>query len=320
MAVSNPAVRPSLFRRANTVKRGRRTLVGSALRTGRGRVGAVLTLAVCAVAIIGPFVAPHSPTEFVGVPFSNPGGVNGVLGTDVLGRDVLSRVLCGGWLLLLSAVIATIVGLAVGTIAGMFAAYRQGWVDGLIMRTVDVFLSVPAIVFGLLLVSVVGPKLWLVILAIALTHAPQVARVIRAATMEIAERDFVRSAELSGVPGRRVLRGEILPNLVTPLTVETGLRLSYSIILIAGLSFLGFGIQPPHADWGRMISENRLGLDTAPWSVLAPSILIAVLAIGVNTFADAIARVSVGLDRAEVTVAGSGIDPAVSLNTLADDA
>jgi peptide/nickel transport system permease protein len=176
---------------------------------------------------------------------------------------------------------------------------------------------VPAIVFGLLLVSIIGPELWLVILAVALTHAPQVARVVRAATIEISERDFVHAAELSGISRNRIMVREILPNLITPLMVETGLRLSYSIILIAGLSFLGFGLQPPSPDWGRMINENRLGLGINAMGVVVPSILIALLAVGANTFADAIARVAVGLDREEVV---ADIDATLVMEPVKSDA
>lgn len=316
MAIASPAPRAVKAVRGRAGKR-RSGLLAKALRTPRGRIGLALMALVAAVAAFGPLLAPHSATEFVGTSFQPPGGGHGLLGTDVLGRDVLSRVLDGGWVLLLAALGATLGGLAIGTMTGMVAAYSPGWVDGVIMRTIDIFLSVPAIVFGLLLVSVVGPELWLVIVAVALTHAPQVARVVRAATIEISERDFVHAAELSGVSRLRILVREILPNLVTPLMVESGLRLSYSIILIAGLSFLGFGLQPPSPDWGRMINENRLGLGINAMGVVVPSLLIALLAVGANTFADAIARVAVGLDREEVA---ADIGAALAMEPIDSDA
>jgi peptide/nickel transport system permease protein len=274
-----------------------------------------LVVLVCAVAFLGPLFVPHSPTETLGPPYVPPGNGFGLLGTDGLGRDVVSRVLDGGWRLLLTTISATLLGVALGTLAGMIAAYRQGWSDTVIMRTVDVFLSVPAIVFALLLVSVAGSHVWLVILAVALTHAPQVARVIRAAAIEITERDYVRAAELWGMSERRIMNREILPNLFTPLMVETGLRFSYSIIIVAGLSYLGFGVAPPSPDWGLMINEGRAGLNLNPWPMLAPSILIVLLAIGTNTFADAIARVSLGIDRGEALI----LDSAVAQVSLADD-
>jgi peptide/nickel transport system permease protein len=273
-----------------------------AARTPRGRTGLALVTFVVLVAAVGPFVAPYSPASFVTAPFSQPSGAH-LLGGDVLGRDVLSRVLDGGWELLLMAVAATAFGVIVGGMAGISAAYLRGRPDGFIMRSVDVILAFPQIVLALLLVSVIGPKIWLVILAVGLSHAPQVARVLRSATLDISERDFVKAAELQGVPPARVMSQEILPNLVTPLTVEVGLRLTYSIVIMAGLSFLGFGIPPPAPNWGQMVSENEVGIALNVWGVAAPALLIAMLTIGTNTFTDAIARVSIGIEGRDESVA-----------------
>ena len=272
------------------------SVLSRAVRTRRGTVGVSLMAFVAAVAVIGPFVPAHSPTDFVAAPFSPPApGL--VLGSDALGRDVLSRVLSGGWLILLMAVAATVFGIVVGAVAGISAAYLRGKADALIMRTVDVLLAFPSLVFALMLVSIIGPKLWLIVLAVGLSHAPQVARVLRASTLDISERDFVKAVELQGVKPRLIMAREILPNLITPLTVEAGLRLTYSIIIIAGLAFLGFGQAPPAPNWGLMINENRIGLQLNPWAVIAPAALIAVLTVGTNTFSDAVARVAIGVER-----------------------
>ena len=248
------------------------------------------------VAVVGPSVAAKSPDALVTLPYAKPSS-QFPLGGDYLGRDVLSRVLHGGWVLLLMAVAATVLGVAVGAAGGMSAAYLRGRPDGFIMRTVDVILAFPQLVFALLLVSILGPKPWLIVLAVGLSHAPAVARVIRSATLDISERDYVKVAELQGMPPRRVMSREILPNLISPLMVEAGLRLTYSIVIIAGLSFLGFGQQPPAANWGLMINENRAGLPLNPWAVIVPAALIALLTIGTNTFTDAVARVTIGVDR-----------------------
>jgi peptide/nickel transport system permease protein len=165
-------------------------------------------------------------------------------------------------------------------------------------------------VFALLLVSIIGPKVWLLIVAVGLSHAPQVARVLRATALEVSERDFVKAVEITGVKRNEVMRKEILPNLITPLMVESGLRLTYSIIIIAGLSFIGFGIQPPGANWGLMINENRIGLTQNYWAVVAPAALIALLTVGVNTLTDAIARVALGVERAEVVMATEAVTAA----------
>jgi peptide/nickel transport system permease protein len=251
---------------------------------------------VLALAVIGPFVAPHSATASVVAPFAKPSG-DAILGGDELGRDVLSRVLDGGWVLLLMGAAATAIGVAIGAASGIAAAYLQGRWDGIIMRTVDVLLAFPQLVFALLLVSILGPKIWLTVLAVGFSHAPQVARVMRSAALDVSERDFVKATELLGVKRRKIMAREILPNLISPLMVESGLRLTYSIVIIAGLSFLGFGQPPPAANWGIMINENRIGLVLNPWSVIVPAALIALLTIGINTFTDAVARVTIGIDR-----------------------
>jgi peptide/nickel transport system permease protein len=285
-----PAAKPT------RTHRGWLGYVVDAARTPRGRVGLLLAGSVILLAVIGPFLAPYSDTAIVTSPFASRSSAY-VLGGDVLGRDVLSRLLNGGWLLLLMALAATAGGLIVGGAAGVTAGFLGGRRDALIMRTVDVMLAFPSLVFALLLVSVAGPHIWLIIVAVAFSHAPQVARVMRSATLDVAERDFVRAARLDGMSSFKMIATEIAPNLVSPLMVEAGLRFTWSIILIAGLSFLGLGLPPPSPNWGQMINENRVGILSNAWATLAPVIVIALLTVGVNTFTDAVARVAVGVDR-----------------------
>ncbi len=284
-------------------------VIWTGCRSRRGIVGLTIVGLIVLMAVLGPLIKPDTATQFVGVPFAEPSGGH-LLGTDTLGRDVLSRLLDGGWVLLLMAVSATIIGVASGALAGIAAAYIGGISDGVIMRSVDVLLAFPQIVFALMLVSLYGPKLWLIVFAVGLSHGPQVARVIRAATLDISERDFVRAAELNGLNRWRVMLFEITPNLVTPLTVEVGLRLTYSIVIISGLAFLGFGQSPPAANWGLMINENRIGLELNPWATLAPAAVIALLTIGMNTLTDAIARAAARVGGTTVTTAI--VDPAVA--------
>jgi peptide/nickel transport system permease protein len=268
----------------------------AAVRTPRGAIGLTLMTLILLLAIVGPFVTPYSPEALATVEYAKP-SAHYLLGSDFLGRDVLSRVLDGGWVLLIMAGSATLIGVAVGALAGMSAAYLRGRKDGFIMRTVDVILSFPQIVLTLLLLSLLGPKLWLVVLAVGVSHAPQVARVLRSATLDVSERDFVKVAELQGMRPFKVMRKEILPNLISPLMVEAGLRLTYSIIFIAALAFLGFGQPPPAPSWGTMINENRGGLALNPWATIVPAVIIALLTIGTNTFTDAVARVAIGVER-----------------------
>jgi peptide/nickel transport system permease protein len=270
-------------------------VLGRAAATRRGRLGLTLAGLVVAIAVLGPFVAPKSPTEFVAMPFSAPSGP-AVFGADVLGRDVLSRVLAGGFVILTLAAIATAIGVAVGTSLGVAAGYMKGSLDEVIMRTLDVALAFPQIILALLLVSIIGPELWLVCAAVAAIHAPQVARVARSATLRAAEEDFVKNTEAFGLPRWKIMLTEILPNIISPLMVETGLRLTYSISLIASLSFLGFGLQPPAPDWGVIINENRIAILSNAWPVVIPILLIAILTVGVNLFSDAIARSALGIE------------------------
>jgi peptide/nickel transport system permease protein len=297
MAVNAPAAPAARPRQVQRIRRHQwGVLLWSAARTPRGAIGLVLTSLVVGVAVIGPFVAPNQPNALVTLAFGKPSG-QFLLGGDFLGRDVLSRVLNGGWMLMIMAVGATAIGIVGGAAAGVSAAYLRGVSDGVIMRAADVLLSFPQLVFALLLLSLIGPKLWLITVAVGVSHAPQVARVLRSATLDISERDFVEAAELQGMRPAKIMWQEILPNLVSPLMVEAGLRLTYSIVIMAGLAFLGFGQPPPTANWGTMINENREGLSLNPWAVVVPALLIALLTIGTNTFTDAFARVAIGVDR-----------------------
>ena len=305
--VAGPAENGPAHRRSRGVRLG---VLGSAARSRRGMIGLGLVVPVVLVALVGPYVAPKSPTAFVGLPFAGPSS-GAWLGTDGVGRDALSRVLFGGREILALAALATAIGITVGTAFGVTAGYVRGLVDETIMRTLDVALAFPQIILALLLVSIVGPKLWLVCLAVAAIHAPQVARVTRAATLRTVEQDFVKYAESFGIPRRVVMVGEIVPNIISPVMVETGLRLTYSIAIIASLSFLGFGLQPPDADWGLMVNENRIGIQQNPWPVVAPIVLIAIVTVGANMFSDAVARSALGIEApiAPPTMAGSEGDP-----------
>lgn len=280
----------------------------AALRTWRGRVGATLTLLVFAVAFLGPLVPKRfNDVQFVSTPFSAPGTHGALLGTDRLGRDVLTRTLDGGWSIIVIGVVATAVTVGIGAIIGVSAAYRRGLAENLLMRGVDVVLAIPQLVFVLLLLSVIGPKPWLIIISVGFAQVPQTARVIHGAAQNVCERDFVKSMAVIGMAPNAVLRRHVMPNLVTPLMVELGLRLSNSLILIAGLGFLGFSSRrPPAPDWGLMIAENRLGLGANPWGVLAPAILLALLAVGTNTFADAVARAELGDVEGEEALVSAG--------------
>jgi peptide/nickel transport system permease protein len=264
-------------------------ILRNALRLGRTKIGLGIVLFLVVVAIFGRLVAPHSPTEFIAVPNSGPSS-DALFGADALGRDVFSRFLNGGLSVLWMSGAATVIGVGLGVVIGLVAAYARNWLDDVLMRASDVVLAFPQIILALLAVSALGAKLWLIVLVVAIGHVPRVAR-------EVAERDFVKAAEAVGEKRSRIVFGELLPNVTSPLLVELGLRMTYSIGLVAAVSFLGFGLQPPSSDWGLMINENRLSITVQPWAVLLPVLAIGLLTVGTNLITDGIARAAIGIDR-----------------------
>jgi peptide/nickel transport system permease protein len=262
-------------------------------RVGRQRrlvIGGVITLVIVLVAIFGPLLAPYGENEIVGKPYTTEGSF---LGTDYLGQDVWSRLLDGGGTILVNSLLATLFGMVLGIVIGVVAAYAGGWLDEVIMRLNDVALAFPQILLALLVLTAVDqPAWWMIVLLVGVSHAPRVARLARGVALGIVSRDYVTAAEALGESRIRVILAEVLPNMNAPLLAEAGLRLTYSIGLIAGIGFLGFASDPGAADWGYMINENRLALLVQPWGVLAPVIIIGVFTIGTNLMADGIAQLS----------------------------
>ncbi|MYR07991.1 ABC transporter permease subunit [Gordonia sp. SID5947] len=253
------------------------------------RIGAAITLLVVGIAVIGPLVAPHSASDLVAFPLSGP-APGTPLGTDYLGHDVLSSVLHGGWTVVWMATAATAIGMVVGTLIGLIAGYAKGRVDSVLMWLMDLVLAFPQFVLPLMVISMLQPSLWLIVLLVALSHAPRVARLARATTTQVSTREYIEASEVLGEPRWRILLQEILPNISTPLLVEVGVRMAWSIGLIASISFLGLGVQPPDVDWGLMIQQNRGGLATQPWAVVVPVLLIALFAIGINLMSEGYSR------------------------------
>ena len=266
------------------------------LRSRRVQIGAALTVVIVALALSGPFFSPHPVSALLGIPFQAPGS-GSPLGLDYLGRDVLSRVLSGGRNLVWMSLACAAIGMLLGVPAGMLAGFSGGWRDEVIMRIGDVLLALPVIVFAMLFVALLGAELWLLVLVIGVAHAPQVARVTRGVTADIRHREYIECAVAMGMPRRKILASEVLPNIITPLTVEFGIRVVWSIAAIASLSVLGSGIQPPTADWGLMVNENLGGLAVQPLGVTIPILCIALFALGVNLLTEGIARAVAGTDR-----------------------
>lgn len=271
-------------------------LMRNALRLRRTQIGLALTLFILAIAVLGPRLAPHDPSAFVGTPSST--GIPGLLfGTDHIGQDVWSRFLNGGLTILALAAVSTTLGLVLGIAVGLISAYARNILDDILMRIMDVILAFPQIMLALVAIATVGPNPLTIILAVGLTTMPRVARVTRGAAQPVVERDFVAAAEAIGVPRVRILLSEIFPNILSPLLVEASLRLTYAIGVIAALAFLGFTTNPGAADWGLMINENRIALTVQPWGVVLPVMAIALLTMGTGLIGDGIARASAGIDR-----------------------
>jgi peptide/nickel transport system permease protein len=271
---------------------------------GRAKVGLTIVGILVLIAILGPLFAPYAPDESIrahgtfATPFNGPSS-DALLGTDNLGRDVLSRFLNGGRSVLALSALATAIAIVLGVTVGLVAAYWRGRLDDLLMRAMDVIIAFPVLVLALVAVATVGPKIWVIVVSVGLATMPRIARVSRGAGAEVVERDFVRAAEALGQRRAKIVIGELLPNIMSPLIVESALRFTYSIAVIAALSFVGFGLQPPAADWGLMINENRQGLEIQPWGVVVPVVAIALLTIGTSLVGDALARAAVGIERGE---------------------
>jgi ABC-type dipeptide/oligopeptide/nickel transport system permease subunit len=258
-------------------------------RTGTGLAGVIVLAVVVAVALLGPLLAPHAPDQPVGLPYEHP-SAEAWLGTDFLGRDVLSRLLWGGRSVLALAGLATVLAYAGGLAIGLLAGYTRSLLDPILMRSADVLISFPALVFLLVLVTGLGTSEGVLVLGVAVIQMPAIARIIRSATLAQSVRGFVEAAVARGEGTFAILRRELLPNIVSPIAADVGIRFTLAIILVASVNFLSLGLQPPAADWALMISENRSGLTLNPYAVVAPALLIALLTIAVNLVGDAVAR------------------------------
>ena len=254
--------------------------------TWSGRTGAAIVLFWLIVAIVGPFVAPFTLGEFVSDNGFAPARGASLLGADYLGRDIFSRILHGAWLTLGMAAAATLTATVVGSALGIFAAIKGGWTDMAISRIVDTFHSFPTLMLGLVIIAALGPSAALLILMTGLIYATSVYRIARALGMDIVVTDFVQVARARGEHTSWILFHEILPNAATPLVVDFGIRLSFAILFLSSLSFLGLGVQPPYADWGSLVRENMAGLISGSPAAIYPALAIASFTIGLNLIVD----------------------------------
>jgi peptide/nickel transport system permease protein len=252
-------------------------------------VGAVGSLIVVLVAVFGPLAAPYDPnaTNF-GLVLAPPLSPHHLLGTDQLGRDVLSRMLYGARTTLAAGIVSTLLGTAVGLPYGMVAGYFRGPVDMVLMRVADVMLAFPFLLLAVGLAAISQPTLWTAVIALGVAQVPQIARIARAATLEVRGLEYVQAALVNGENDLTILRRQILPNVLRPVTVQTTVAIPASIVGAAILSFLGLGVQPPTADWGGMLAQAQQYLYQAAWLGVFPGVAIFLTALCFNLLGDGI--------------------------------
>ena len=248
-------------------------------------VGLISTGLFLFAAIFAPLIAPFSMTEIVGDVWEPMSSAH-LLGTDNLGRDLLSRMIYGARTTIFIAAVATFLSFTLGSVLGLTAAVIGGWLDQLMSRFVDLLMSIPTLIFALVVLSVLPANLITLILVMGILDSTRVYRLSRAVAVDINVMDFVEAAKLRGEGRLWIIFREILPNALSPLVAELGLRFIFQVLFLSSLSFLGLGIQPPEADWGGMVKENKDGIVFGIPAALIPAAAIALLAISVNLVAD----------------------------------
>lgn len=263
-----------------------RTIVG----TFEGRVGLAVGLIMLGVIAFGRFFTPYSPTELgAGISTQSPSAEH-YFGTDHLGRDVFSRFLTGGDTIVIVPLLAVGLAFVVGGGFGMLGGYLRGRADALITRTFDLLLTLPPLLLVLVLIAGLGTSSAVLVVTVALVFVPRAGRVIRGATQAVVTSDYVAAAQARGERTGAILVREVLPNIAAPAIADLALRITYGVIFVATLNFLGLGAQPPDPDWGLMVADSRAYLGAQPWAALAPAAGIAALSVSFNLIADALTR------------------------------
>ena len=251
------------------------------------RVAAVVLVLLLLAALLAPWIAPYGENEIVGE-FWEPFSARSWLGTDQLGRDLLTRLIYGAQNTFLIAGTATLLSFTMGSFLGFIAAVSRGAVDQLLSRLNDMMMAIPTLIFALVILSVMPSNLIVLILVMGILDSTRVFRLSRAVAVDIAVFDFVEAARLRGERTLWIISREILPNALTPLFAEFGLRFAFAVLFLSTLSFLGLGIQPPEADWGNMVRDNRDGIIYGIPAALIPAASIAMLTISINLIVDSV--------------------------------
>lgn len=255
-----------------------------------GRTGLAILTMLVTIVVLGPEFSPYKPGTIISVKaYALPGG-DALLGTDYLGRDVLSRMLYGGRVTLSLALVTSMLGCGLGVIVGFGSSLSGGNVDGVIAATIDFMLSLPPIIFALVVLAGFGPTIPVLVVVVSIVQMPRVARIARSLATDVAVQEFVEVARARGDTKLQIMVFEILPNTLPTLWVEFALRFTFSILLLSALSFLGLGIQPPTADWGAMVRENLTGLRLGALAAVMPAAAISLITVGVNLLIDGISK------------------------------
>lgn len=250
--------------------------------------GGAIVLFFVAVAIAAPLIAPYNPNKPDFAHRLEGPSSRYWLGTDSLGRDILSRIIYGSRYSLLSGLVSVGIAAFLGTLSGLVAGYYGGWVDAVIMRFMDMLLAFPGILLAIAIIAVLGRGFFNAMVAVGLHSVPSFARVVRGSVLSLREREFVESAKAAGATDSRIVFRHILPNIATPVIVMSTMRLGTTILAAAGLSFLGLGAQPPTPEWGAMLSGGRDVLRVAPHITTFPGLAILVTVVGFNLFGDGV--------------------------------
>ena len=263
------------------------TNIGKEIKTApmTAAFGMFIIFTYAIAAIFAPWIAPFGESEVISSAFAPPDDTM-LLGADQLGRDMFSRIIFGARNSVGLALAATLAAFFIGASAGLLAATRGGWLDQFLGRFADVIMSIPSLIFALLMLSIFGPQIYVIIIAVAIIYAPRVFRLTRAVAGNVVVMDYIEAAKLRGEKNGYLIRKEILPNSTAPLIAEFGLEFCFVFLLVAGLSFLGLGIQPPTADWGSMVRENATLISFGDMTPLIPAGAIALLTVSVNFVVD----------------------------------
>ena len=262
-------------------------IFGALIRRKLALLGLVVIAVIVLAAVLAPWIAPYDPVLSPG-DFAAAPSADFLLGTDLLGRDLLSRMIHGARATLVIGVVANGIAVAIGALIGVTAGYLRGWAGAALMRFTDLMMAFPALLLAILLAAMFEPSLWIVVLVIAMVSWVQIARVVYAETVSLSEREYVVAVRAAGAGNARIIARHILPHLIPTLIVWGTLGIATTSLVEATVSFLGIGVQPPTPSWGNMVFENQTYFETAPWLVFFPGVAIGLLALSFNLVGDAL--------------------------------